>query len=88
MKLKYTFENVEMDGEIIAVPIEDSAEEMHGVLRLNGGASEILNLLKKDTTEENVVSALAEQYENNRDEITVYVHEFVNKLWEMNLLEE
>ena len=35
MKLKYTFEAVDMGDEIIFVPVGDKASEVHGVLKLS-----------------------------------------------------
>ena len=86
MKLKYEFETVELDGEIMAVPVGDNAEELHAMLRLNDTASAILKLLAEETTEEAVCKAILAEYEGDETEIRGYIHEFIGKLKEFDLL--
>lgn len=88
MKLKYSFDSVNMGDEIIAVPVGDGAEEMHGVVKLNQSGNEIMELLKEDTTEENIINILASRYENNRKEIKEHVHLVLNKLRDAGIIEE
>ena len=86
MKLKYTFETVELDGEIMAVPVGDGAEELHAMLRLNDTAAFILEQLKDDTTEEKIVDNILTEYEGDRDEIAGYVHSYIEQLASFDLL--
>ena len=88
MKLKYEFETTELGDEIIAVPVGGNARDFSGVLNLNDSAAAILKLLKKDTTVEQIVSALLEEYEGTKEEMTAFVERFINKLREENLLSE
>ena len=88
MKLKYTFDSVDMGEEIIAVPVGEGSIPVHGVLKLNKEGCEILDLLKTDTTEEQIVSALTAKYENERDQLAGYVHGVVETLQNANLLDE
>ena len=46
MKLKNTFESVDMGNEIIMVPVGKSAEQVQGVLKLNAEGLEIMNMLE------------------------------------------
>lgn len=80
MKLKYEFEKVELDGEIMAVPVGEGSEKLHGLLKLNETAAFILDQLKEETTEEKVVDAVLSEYEGERDEIAGYVHKYIEKL--------
>ena len=80
MKLKYIFETVELGSEFIAVPVDTSAKELHGVLKLNKEGLEILNLLKEETAESSIVEVLSNKYENDRTVLAEYVHSFVEKL--------
>lgn len=80
MKLKYTFENVELDDETMAIPVGEGADSLHAVLRLNDTASDILKLLKNETTEEQVVAEMLKMYEADRDTMAKHVHAFVEKL--------
>ena len=88
MKLKYNFETTELGEEIIAVPVGDKAREFSGVINLNDSAATILKLLQEETTVERIVSALMEKYEGDKEEITVFVEKFINKLKSENLLNE
>ena len=88
MKLKYTFESINMGDEIISVPVGDGAAQVHGILKLNNEGQEIFNLLEKETTEEQVVDTLAAKYENDRTTLAGYVHAVLDKLRAADLLEE
>ena len=86
MKLKYEFEKVEMDGQIMAVPIGDSADELHAMLRLNETAAFILDQLKEETTEDKVAEAACKSFEGDEGKIKAYVHDFLGILSEQNFL--
>lgn len=88
MKLKYNVETVDMGSEIVAVPVGQDAQQMRGVIKLNREGSEILTLMKEETTEEAIVGALAAKYENSRDELAAMVHRVVAGLRESGLLDE
>ena len=88
MKLKYEFETTELGDQIIAVPVGENAMDFKGVLNLNASAAAILKLLQKDTTADEIVSALTEEYEGTKEDMTAYVERFINKLREENLLSE
>lgn len=86
MKLKYTFETMELDDHIIAVPIGEGAREFRGVVKLNESAAEIFELLKQETTEASVVTLMKRRYGDER-EIVGYVHDFINYLANEGVLE-
>ena len=88
MRLKSDFEFVDMGDEIIAVPIGKGAEQIRGVLKMNLEGQEILDLLKKGNTEEQIIDTLTAKYENDRDTISGYVHEMLIKLCSAGLMEE
>ena len=88
MKLKYEFETTELGDEIIAVPVGDNARNFSGVINLNDSAAAILKLLQKDTTMEQIVSALLEEYEGTKEEMTAFVEKFIDKLRKEDLLSE
>lgn len=89
MKSKYNFEQMELDGEIVAVPVGDNASELHAVLNLNEEAMRILELLKEETTEEKIVAQLQTEYEGStKEEIKPLVRAFVDQLRQEGLLEE
>ena len=88
MKSKYTFEKMELDGEIVAVPVGEKASELHAVLNLNEEAMRILELLQEETTEESIVAQLLKEYEGEREEIAPLVHAYIEQLRQEGLLEE
>lgn len=88
MKLRYTLEDVDMGDEIISVPVGESAGKVHGILKMNAASQEILNLLRHDITEDEIVTVLAEKYENDRNQLAIYVKRVLSELREAGLLEE
>ena len=88
MKLKYEFETTELGDEIIAVPVGDNARNFGGVINLNDSAAAIMKLLQKDTTVEQIVSALLEEYEGTKEGMTAFVEKFIDKLRKEDLLSE
>lgn len=87
MKLKYELEIVNMGDEMIAVPVGEGANQLHGVLKLNKEGAEILELLKRETSEKEIVESLAQKYENNIDSLQGLVTKFIERLQTYELLE-
>ena len=88
MKNRYTFEKMELDGEIVAVPVGDGAAELRAVLNVNEEAMRILELLEEETTEESIVAQLLTEFEGEREEIAPLVSAFIEQLRQEGLLEE
>ena len=89
MKLKYEFETMEMDDQIVAVPVGDDAEEaLHGIIKLNDSAAAIFTLLKKETSEDEIVAAMKKDYNASETQIREYVHGFADYLASQGLLED
>lgn len=89
MKLKYEMEILTIGDDITAVPVGTDADEYHGVLRLNGSAREIVELLRQDTDLAAITAALAEKYtENTTEEIASMAARCVDKLRAEGLITE
>ena len=86
MKLKFEFETVELDGEIMAVPVGDNADQFRGLLRLNETAADILSRLKEETTEEQIVEDMLKEYDIDRESLAAHVHSYILKLQEAGVL--
>lgn len=87
-KLKYNFELMELDDEIVAVPFGDRADEFRAAIRLNKSAADIFNLLKRETTEDAIVTEISSKYEDDdQKQIAEYVHEFLAGLKSEMILE-
>ena len=88
MKLKYEFEITELGDSLIAVPVGDKLTGFSGVINMNESAVAIMKLLQEDTTVEQIVSALLEEYEGTKEEMTTFVERFIDKLRKEDLLSE
>lgn len=86
MRLKYQLETMEIEDDIVAVPVGNGAEEVHGVFKLNKEGAEILKLLEKETTENAIVEYLKEKYENDPKSIKELVNKFIEDLQEYELI--
>lgn len=80
MKLKYTFEMMEIDDEIVAVPVGDNANTLHGIVKLNGTGAEILKLIQEEKSESEIVEELGKKYESAHDEIQAFVAAFLKQM--------
>ncbi|MBR2673989.1 MAG: PqqD family protein [Mogibacterium sp.] len=74
--------------ESIAVATGDEADNFNGLLRANKTAGEILELLRNDITEEEIVQALLDRYDAAEEEIREGVKECLDSLRKVSALEE
>lgn len=89
MKLKYKFEWVNIDGEIIAVPLEEQEQSFHGVLKINETTQAIMELLIDETDQSRVVAALEEDHPDmSAETIREYVSKTIVMLRDNGLLSE
>lgn len=88
MKSKYKYEVISLDDGLVAVPIGDGTQQFHGVLKVNETAMAILKLLETETSVNQIINVLSEEYTCERDQIAIYVNEFINKLSLEGLLEQ
>ncbi len=87
MKAKYSFEFMDLDDGLVAVPVGNNNGEFHGVLKLNETAAFILKLLDNETSETEIVDALLKEYNGDKEEISKYIHQFIEKLISENVVE-
>ena len=88
MKSKYTFEKMELDGQIVAVPVGENASNLHAVLNLNEEAFSILECLKEDITEQGIIAKLLTEYDSTEAQLQPLVHAFLEQLRKEELIEE
>lgn len=86
MKLKHDFITQEIDGTQFLVPV--GAESFSGVVRSNKTAALIVDLLKTETTEEEIIDALYRRFSAPRETIAADVAEVLNVLRSVHALEE
>lgn len=77
---------MELDGDILAVPVSEGSSDFHGIIKLNEEARAIFDLLKTETTEDAIVDALLLQYSSTGNNISWMVHDFIESLKKENLL--
>jgi hypothetical protein len=86
MKLKSEFITHTVNDETLLVPLGNAS--FHGIVRGNPTLGAIVALLQKDTTEEAVVDAMCSEYDAPRETIAADVHRVVEKLREIDAIEE
>ena len=88
MKLKCSFEFVEVGDETVAVPVGENAKSVNGVLKLNKEGREIFSMLEKETSEAEIVDILAGKYKNSRESLAAYVRNLLETLRSYGLITE
>lgn len=85
MKLKYHFETVTIGNKLQMIPM--GSEAFNGVITVNETMKDIMDLLVEEHTEDEVVSALLEQYEGvSREEMLDTVRKICADLRKEGLL--
>ena len=85
MRLKDGVVSYDLDGERFTV---SASGAFGGMIRSNATAAFIVEQLATETTEEAIVSAMAERYDAPRERIAADVHAVLAQLREMNALAE
>ncbi|MBR6255610.1 MAG: PqqD family protein [Clostridiales bacterium] len=88
MKLSPNFliHTQEDDGEYLLIPVADA--DFSGVVRGNRTFGAILNLLKEDTTEEEIISSMQEKFDAPREVIEGDVTRALSELKKINAIVE
>jgi len=88
MKLKDGFITHDSDGEQIMVDVGDAADKFHGLVRSNKTAAFIIDCLKHENTEEQIVDNIIEKYEVSRDVVTKDVRKIIAILRQIGAINE
>lgn len=88
MKIKDGFVVRKIANQYMAVPVGARAKELHGMIGLNETAAFLWELLKEETTEEELASRLYEEYEISEDGALESVHRFCELLQKEGVLED
>lgn len=87
MKLKYDFVVNDVAGETVAVSVGNVAGEFNGYIKLNKTGAFIFNILKNDTTREEIIEKLLVKYPDaSEKDATESVDELIEKLSKAELL--
>lgn len=87
MKIKDGFARRNIAGSEIVVPVGKTAMQFNGMITLNETGAFIWDCLKEDTTEEDIVSRLLEEYNVEEQKAAADVDKFITLLNDNNLLE-
>lgn len=85
MKLRNDFVTHEADGEVMLVATGKA--KFSGLVRGNKMLGEVLNLLKKDTTEAEIVKAIRAKYEAPEGKVEADVHKVITELRKIGAIE-
>lgn len=88
MKLRDGFITYATDEEQIMVAAGSAAEHFHGMVRSNRTAAFIIDCLTQETTEEQLVDAMAEKYDAPRSVIAGDVARVLDSLRGIGALDE
>lgn len=86
MKLKKEFITYDTGSESLLVPTGSSG--FTGLVKGNKTMGAIVELLKEDTTEEEVIAAMSERYDASKDVIARDVKKVIEQLNSIGALEE
>ena len=87
MRLKSHFETINTLGKQVAVPIDENLA-FNGAVEMNKTAAVIFEMLKKETTEDSIVEALAQQFDAPKERIAEDVHRCLDAFRQKDLLTE
>lgn len=88
MKIKNNFVLRTVAGQTIVAPIGDAAISFNAMISLNESGTFLWKALETETTEEQLVAALLDEYEVSEDVALADVSAFLNKMREAKLLDE
>lgn len=88
MKLKGEYMLREIAGESVAIPVGSTALDFNGLICINAVGDVIWRGLQADKTRDEILQDILDKFEVSRDEATVDLDEFLNRLKKCNLLED
>ena len=86
MHLQYQYETMKVMDIVVAVPVGDGTENERSVLRLNRTAAAIFDLLKEETSEEQIVESLMTRYDVSKETCEHDVHMYIEEFRKRNLI--
>ena len=88
MRIDNNLTVTQLGGDYMAVPVGEAAERFHGVIRLNTSAAFIIDCLRTETTEDEIIDKMLARYEAERGVIASDVEKTLRRLREIGMLEE
>lgn len=88
MKLQGEFVVRQVMDQIVAIPVGETALRINGMILLNDVSRVIWENLEKETDVEKILTAVTDAFEVSRDEAQADIMEFLDKLRQIQILEE
>ncbi len=88
MRIKEEFVKTELGDSAILVPVGAADDEFHGVIRLNETAAFLVDQLRQNVTEEDLVLALLNEYDVERSVAEKNIRAVLDSLRKVKALEE
>ncbi|MBQ9887094.1 MAG: PqqD family protein [Lachnospiraceae bacterium] len=88
MKIKSGFIMREIAGEYIVVPTGRAAVDFNGIITVNETGMFIWNLLKEDSSEDELVDKLLEEFDIDRETACADVKEYLENMRAAKILED
>lgn len=86
MKVSKEFILREIAGDYILVPTGEAAKNLYGIISLTESGKMLWQMLEQERTEEELIEAVLELYEIDRETAKADVEKFLEKLKRENLL--
>lgn len=86
MKIKEGFILREVSGSFLVIAVGKAVKQFNGIINLNETGAFLWKQLEKSSTEEQLVNALLEEYNVDRERAEKDVKEFVEKLIQAKLV--
>lgn len=86
MKIKADFYMKEVAGLNVVVATGDTAENMNSMINLNETAAFLWRQLESDTTKEELIKKLTEEYDVDYERASTSVDNFIKKLDEIGCI--
>ena len=86
MKIKKELIKREIAGDTILVPVNETVYDSNGLFVLNELASFIWDMLPNVNSEEEIVDAVLNEYEVEKEEAEKDIKEFMEKLQKMEII--
>lgn len=87
MRLKKDFILHDSDGDYVIVAVGEATKNFHGLVHLNNVAGKIVEFLKEDISEEELINKMLEVYDVDPDTLKKDVNNIVSQLKNANIVE-
>lgn len=88
MKITKEFILRQIADDYVLVPVGNTALEFNGLVTINELGAFIWNKLQENKTEEEIIEAILNEYDVDRETVKKDVQTFMNYLLENNVLEQ